>query len=335
LVLVLALAALIAGAAAAWLYFYQGLTLSHYDAKAHLVVARRILDSRTPGWVQVGAVWLPLPHLLNALPVQVDWLYRTGASGVAISIAAFVLTVYAAARLVLQLTGSRTGAIVAAAALLTNPSLLYLQATPMTESLLIGLSALAVLLIFEWARAGGVRHPHAAGWVLVALCLTRYEGWLVTAAATAAAAVAVWRAGSPLGVASGRAAVLAAYPAVAILAFAVHSRYTVGEWIVTGGFFVADNVALGRPVRALGQILWGTRNLSGYALIVVGLATAAAGARRVRRAAFLCVRRGTSVPDSLYGPHRGGAGDLERHRHWSSAPLAARRGDGPRRRRHI
>ena len=64
-----------------------GLILSHYDARGHLVVARRIFDSITPGWQQIGAVWLPLPHLLNALPVQIDVFYRTGASAVAISIA--------------------------------------------------------------------------------------------------------------------------------------------------------------------------------------------------------------------------------------------------------
>ena len=58
----------------------------------HLVVARRILDSLRPGWWQIGAVWLPLPHLLNMLPVQVDWLYRTGLSAVVLSIASFSLT---------------------------------------------------------------------------------------------------------------------------------------------------------------------------------------------------------------------------------------------------
>jgi hypothetical protein len=81
-----ALAAIVWGVVAAWIYHLQGLTLSHYDAKAHLVVARRVIDSITPGWQQIGAVWLPLPHLLNLLPVQVDALYRTGVSGIAISI---------------------------------------------------------------------------------------------------------------------------------------------------------------------------------------------------------------------------------------------------------
>ena len=75
----------LAGVLAAIHYYRVGLTLAHYDARAHLVVARRVLDSLTPGWQQIGAVWLPLPHLLNLLPVQVDAWYRTGASGVAIS----------------------------------------------------------------------------------------------------------------------------------------------------------------------------------------------------------------------------------------------------------
>ena len=87
-----ALAAALLGVAAAVLYYQQELTLSHYDAKGHLVVARRIFDSLRPGWWQIGAVWLPLPHLLNMLPVQIDWLYRTGLSAVAMSIASFSVT---------------------------------------------------------------------------------------------------------------------------------------------------------------------------------------------------------------------------------------------------
>ena len=68
------------------IYARADLTLSHYDARAHLVVARRVVDSLTPGWRQLGGVWLPLPHLVNLVPVQWDWAYRTGATGVAGSI---------------------------------------------------------------------------------------------------------------------------------------------------------------------------------------------------------------------------------------------------------
>src|SRR5215470_18534755 len=77
------------GTAAALRYHQLGLTLTHYDARAHLVVARRIFDSITPGWQQIGAVWLPLPHLLNALPVQIDFFYRTGASAVVLNVVSF------------------------------------------------------------------------------------------------------------------------------------------------------------------------------------------------------------------------------------------------------
>ena len=38
----------VVGVLAAAFYAWHGLTLSHYDAKAHLVVARRVLDSLTP-----------------------------------------------------------------------------------------------------------------------------------------------------------------------------------------------------------------------------------------------------------------------------------------------
>ena len=72
------------GIATAWHYASAGLALSHYDAKAHLVVARRIFDSITPNWEQIGAVWLPLPHALNAYCILLSIL--TGASAIAISI---------------------------------------------------------------------------------------------------------------------------------------------------------------------------------------------------------------------------------------------------------
>ena len=95
--MLLALAAALGGTVVALQYHRLGLTLSHYDARGHLVVARRVFDSLTPGWQQIGAIWLPLPHLLNAIPVQVDAWYRSGASAVAISIASYAIAVGAIA----------------------------------------------------------------------------------------------------------------------------------------------------------------------------------------------------------------------------------------------
>ena len=161
---VIGLAAALVGVVAAAHYHRLGLTLAHYDARAHLVVARRVFDSLTPGWQQVGAVWLPLPHILNAVPVQIDWFYRTGYSGIAISIASMALAAWAIARLIHRATGSRTGGCVAAALLMLNPDVLYLQSTPMTEPLLFGTTFLAIAMIGEWVArvqlpASGSRLP--------------------------------------------------------------------------------------------------------------------------------------------------------------------------------
>jgi hypothetical protein len=269
-------------------YARAGLTLSHYDAKAHLVVARRVFDSLTPGWVQIGAVWLPFPHLLNALPVQIDTFYRTGASAVVLSGLAFALACYAAARLVLNVTGSQLGAVTAVAALALEPNLLYLQATPMTEPLLLGLTLLAVALVYEWIERDGDGAPSLAGWTLAAACLTRYESWFVMAALLIGGWFALWRRGHSAVQALKIAWRLARYPAGAIAAFLVYSRISTGEWFVTSGFFVPDNTALGRPLAAIAELEWGTRTLAGPALVriavlgaVVTLIVGAVSRRRV------------------------------------------------------
>lgn len=265
---------MLAGVAAWAAHFQTGLVLSHYDAKAHLVVARRVFDNLTPGWQQVGAVWLPLPHLLNLLPTQIDFFYRTGIAASAISIASFAACAWATARLVLAATGSAPGAIAAVGILVLNPNLLYLQATPMTEPLLLGLSALAVCWLFEWVQTDRDEVPVRVGLALAGLVLTRYEGWAIAGAALAATALAIWRYGTPLTLLASRMMRLAAWPAVAVLLFLVNSRITVGAWFVSGGFYVPDPTYQGRLGRTIVSLWWGTHQLSGYLVEIIALATA-------------------------------------------------------------
>src|SRR5215471_4197295 len=148
-----ALAAAAIGAAAAIHYHRLGLTLTHYDARGHLVVARRIVDSVTPGWQQIGAVWLPLPHLLSALPVQIDAFYRTGVFAIAISILSLSLAAVAIGWIVARLTDSLWAAAVAAGVFVLNPNVLYLQSTPMTEPLLLALTLVSVAMLMAWCDA--------------------------------------------------------------------------------------------------------------------------------------------------------------------------------------
>src|SRR5262249_11679946 len=153
----------------------------------------RIIDNLTPGWQQIGAVWLPLPHLLNVLPVQIDVLYRTGASAVALSVIGLAAAAWGVASLIVRSTGSVIGAATAARLLVGNPNVLYLQSTPMTESLLFGVTFVGLSLAARWIDAGATGLPVAAGAALAAACLTRYEAWPITAATVALAGVAALR----------------------------------------------------------------------------------------------------------------------------------------------
>ena len=298
----LSAAGLLIGTGAAFIYYQRGLTLSHYDAKAHLVVARRVLDSLTPEYSQIGAVWLPLPHVLNLLPVQVDWLYRTGLSGVAISVLSFALACYAIARLVLRVTESRVAATIAVMMFALDPDVLYLQSTPMTEPLLFGLVLLSICLVYDWIEAEGRNLAEAraaqparakAGWVLVLACLTRYEAWMVTAAVLVLATVALWRRGlSPIASLKASAS-LAIYPVLAIVAFFFHSWFTTGAWFVTGGFYVPDNIAAGSVYGSVMTVVYGMRTLIGTPLVLIALAGVVAvlirGLSRAEHAASLVV----------------------------------------------
>ncbi|HXW06943.1 MAG TPA: hypothetical protein VD833_17050 [Vicinamibacterales bacterium] len=266
-------AAIVAGAigvGAAALYFLQDLTLSHYDAKAHLVVARRIVDSMRPGWKQIGAVWLPLPHLLNVVPVQFDPFYRTGLSAVAFSVAGFVTAAVSLWWIVARSTGSPIAAWAAFTVLAAHPDVLYLQATPMTESLLMGFCLLGTAFTWKWVMSAGASRVWPAGLTLALACLTRYEAWPIAAAAVGLAAVALVRLGVPSARACARAAALGSFPAVAVSAFLVLSRTTVGSWLVTGGFFEVDHATYHKPL-VVGEAIWaGLRVVNGELTTMVG-----------------------------------------------------------------
>lgn len=268
--------AVVVGAVAAVYYARAGLSLSHYDARSHLVVARRVIDNLTPGWRQFGAVWLPLPHLLNLLPVQWDWSYRTGFSGIVISVAALAWGVSALAAYLAIHTRSIAIGVLAPLALLLNPSVLYLQSTPLTEALLFGTALASLAAVDRWVGSGSVHDSRRAAMWLAALVMTRYEGWPIAAGLVtiALAAAAPPRAG---------ALRLIAYPGAVIAAFLALSYAATGVWFVTNGFFAPDNPARGSWMRAFGQVLASTSAIAGPALMAAGTAGAAAAFQRARQ----------------------------------------------------
>ncbi len=173
---------LLAGAAvgAAWFahYYRLGLTVAHYDAKAHLVVARGIVDSLTPGYAQMGVNWLPLIHLLYLPFVIFDSQYRSGLLPSLTSVVSFALSGWLVFRISSRAAGSAAAGIFAALLVLANPNLEYLQSCPLTEPVYMLLELLSLDAFIRWRDNGGRGLPWlAAVWAaLGGMC--RYEGWV-------------------------------------------------------------------------------------------------------------------------------------------------------------
>jgi hypothetical protein len=167
------------GAAVTLYVNHSGWTLYYGDAEAHLDIARRIFDSRRPGYEQIGTVWLPLPHLLMLPLVRDNGLWRSGLAGAIPASACFVCAgafLFAAMRRAAQ---SSAVAFAALGVFALNPNLLYLQATPMTETLVLaGLMALLYSTVL-FAETQSLLAAAAAGVAGLAASLARYEGWFV------------------------------------------------------------------------------------------------------------------------------------------------------------
>ena len=182
--------------------------LNYGDAIAHLHIARRVLDSRTPRFTQLGSVWLPLPHILLLPFVQDYRWWATGLGAVIPSALSYIASCAGLYRLARRWLSPGPAAITLLFFAL-NPNLLYLQTTAMTEPLFICEVIWIVVWIVEWratlnneTESGSFNLPPApsihtasrsridtitstsrlqfciaAG--LVAAIFTRYDGWII------------------------------------------------------------------------------------------------------------------------------------------------------------
>lgn len=189
----------------AFLHFVRaGDLLLYGDAVAHMNIARRVVDSRTPGLLQLGTVWLPLPHLLMLPFIWSTQLWKSGVGGSIPSMIAFVASVVGIFRVVwvgLRFIPNHRGEArfiswLAALAFALNPNLLYLQSTAMTEVIYLACYIWATVYLAELAFAlqrGDDLHARRSLVVCgICLCLgalTRYDGWF---AAIAYALAVLW-----------------------------------------------------------------------------------------------------------------------------------------------
>ena len=197
-----------------WSWRHNAL-LNYGDAVAHLHIARRVFDSRTPRFSQLGSVWLPLPHILLLPFVQNYRWWATGLAGIIPSALAYIAACAGLYRLARRFV-SRAIASLAFVFFALNPNLLYLQTTAMTEPLFLCEVIWIVVWMVEWraalnseseARDASQRNSSPASGIfatrssrlqvciaaaLVAAVFTRYDGWIIALFTWTGMGLALW-----------------------------------------------------------------------------------------------------------------------------------------------
>lgn len=293
----------------------QGLTNLEGDGWAHLSIARRLWDSKTPGYYELGTVWLPLPHVLAAPFTAAEGLWRSGAAGSLVSVVAGAAAGFFFWRLLLLVTGSFTLALAGTALFAFNPNWLYSQTTPMTEPLLAFCFLTAVFYAARFTARERWRDLILAAAFTALAALTRYDGWFLIAVATlgivAVARGSLWQ---RLGRAAAYGAMASSAPVYWFLHNAIlfsdpfyfargpdSARALYARQIAETGFrFPTDH----NVWRAVSYYVEAARLNAGTAMVVAALAglilLSARGSRAARLGAFLLLMPMVAYPVSLY-----------------------------------
>ncbi|MFC3989907.1 ArnT family glycosyltransferase [Actinoplanes siamensis] len=184
-------------AVAACVYFYRtDRILGYHDTYSHLEISRRLLVGRTTGIAQLGAIWLPLPHLLQSLLAWNTTLYTTGLAGSIVSMTAFVACAVLIYRIVLVYRPDRTApAVTGAAVFMLGANLLHHQATSMDELPFYAFALAATYGMIRWADTGRPNHLLYASIASMLAMLCRYEGWFLAGMLAVAVPVIARRTG--------------------------------------------------------------------------------------------------------------------------------------------
>lgn len=173
---VLLLAFLTAVLTTIWSYTY-GYVTAYGDAESHLNIAKRVIDSLTPGFAQLGGIWLPLPHIFLIPFVYFDWLWRTGLAGSIVSGIAFIISAIYIYKIAHLMTENKWASLASALVFISNPNVLYLQSTPMTELSLIAFFILSSYHFILFLKSEELLPLIMAALFGFSATLSRYDGW--------------------------------------------------------------------------------------------------------------------------------------------------------------
>ncbi len=177
-----------------FIYFLRnGLGLAYNDARSHLDIGRRVVESLKPGLAQLGSVWLPLPHLLMVPTIWNDFMWHSGLSGAIQSMISFVATSILIYLFLKRLNVGLLGRMIGVLVFVANVNILYLQSTAMTELLLLATMMAGTYELLRWHESEEILFLiRSAFWIMLA-SLIRYEGWFLLLLAGALVLIHTWR----------------------------------------------------------------------------------------------------------------------------------------------
>lgn len=169
--------ACIASVASCWYFFQHHDILLYSDSISHLRIARRVVDNTIPGLAQLGAVWLPLPHLLMLPFIWNYYLWRTGLAGSFAGMFSYLVAVvylFLAAR---RLTHNSRAGFIGTLLFILNPNVLYLQSTPLDELVCIATIVMTCYYFLAWTQENHPKYLAAMAASSFLASLARYDGW--------------------------------------------------------------------------------------------------------------------------------------------------------------
>ena len=184
-----AIAAIVLSSVSFIYFFSNGMTNVYGDGIAHVNIARKVVDSPDDSlwrrYIQIGSPWLPLQTVAMLPLVANDWMWRTGVAGSVVSMISFVIASVALYLLAAGLYAKEEGIwrrvlpVLTAAIFIANPSVLYMQSTPMSELIFMAALVVAVLALQRWLNLQTTRRLTIAACAMTVATLARYEAWPV------------------------------------------------------------------------------------------------------------------------------------------------------------
>ena len=168
---------LIIGCLFAYYSYDIGLTRLFGDPTGHLNIARRVVDSLTPGLAQLGSVWLPFVHVSMLPFIWNDFLWQTGLAGTIPSLIYFVITSVFLYKLAFRYFKDKQISYLVVLIFICNPYTLYFAIAAMFEMTFMMTLVLSTYYFYRWLETSKLIHLSISSFFIALSTLTWYPGW--------------------------------------------------------------------------------------------------------------------------------------------------------------